>query len=96
MRRRSVFTLIMLPKFERAYRRFARKHPELRQDVLDVFTGLREDPFAPTLRLHALKGTLSGFQAISLNYEYRIVLCVEVRKNEVILHDIGTHDEVYG
>lgn len=38
---------------------------------------------------------LAGKQAVSIAYAYRIVLCVEVTEHEVILHNIGTHDEVY-
>lgn len=30
------------------------------------------------------------------NGVYRIVLCVEIAEHEVILHNIGSHDEVYG
>lgn len=90
------YTLVNTRPFERAYRRFARKHPELRSAVSKTFDALANNPFAPSLRLHALTGTLAGKQAVSVNYAYRIVLCVEVSDREIILHNIGTHDEVYG
>lgn len=38
---------------------------------------------------------MEELQAISLTYDYRIVLTVEVTAQEVILLDIGSHDEVY-
>ncbi len=92
----SGYRLIQTPHFDRSYRRFAKKHPELKEVARTTFTALQTDPFAPALRLHELQGTLKGRQAVSLTYAYRIVLCVEVTEREVILHDIGTHDEVYG
>lgn len=82
--------------FARMFKRFARKHPELREVVKATLHALEENPFAPRLRLHALTGRLSGKQAVSINYVYRIVLCVEITEREIILHNIGTHDEVYG
>lgn len=90
------FTLVPTEAFKRAARRFMRKHRDLEETVLDVFRQLRADPFAPSLRLHALSDKLAGKQAVSINYAYRIVLCVEITEREVILHNIGTHDEVYG
>ena len=90
------FTVTLLPSFVRAAARFVRKHPDLTQRLDQVLRQIRTDPFAPSLRLHALRGELEGLQAVSLNYVYRIVLCVEIREHEVILHNIGTHDEVYG
>ena len=56
----------------------------------------RENLLAPSLRLHNLTGKLAGKQAVSITYAYRIVLCVEITEHEVILHNIGSHDEVYG
>lgn len=90
------YRLIQTPYFARAFRHFAKKHPELRESTSEVLAALTRDPTAPALRLHSLGGKLKGKQAVSINYAYRIVLCVEVVEHEVILHNIGTHDEVYG
>jgi mRNA-degrading endonuclease YafQ of YafQ-DinJ toxin-antitoxin module len=57
---------------------------------------LRADPCEPSLRLHPLTGKLQGMQAVSLTYSYRITLTVQVTENEILLLDIGSHDEVYG
>ncbi len=62
----------------------------------DVLRRLETNPFDPSLKLHNLTGKLAGKQAVSLTYSYRIVLCVEVTEHEIILHNIGSHDEVYG
>jgi hypothetical protein len=34
-------------------------------------------------------------QAVSLTYSYRLTLLLRVTEQEVVLLDIGTHDEVY-
>lgn len=91
-----MYSLRQTAFFARAFKRFARRHPELRGATEKTLLTLRENPFAPQLRLHALTGRLAGKQAVCINYAYRIVLCVEVTEREVILHNIGTHDEVYG
>lgn len=38
---------------------------------------------------------LKDLPAISITYEYRIILTLEVTDSEIILLDIGSHDEVY-
>ena len=90
------YRLVKTATFDRAFRKFARKHPELRERTAATLAALCVDPFAPSLRLHHLAGPLAGKQAVSITYAYRIVLCVEITEHEVILHNIGTHDEVYG
>ena len=89
------FSLVETAVFKRAARRFLRKHRDLVGKVYEVLEQLSEDPFEPSLRLHNLTGKLSGKQAISITYAYRIVLCVEIVEHEIILHNIGSHDEVY-
>ena len=90
------YTLFQTPQFKCAFAKFARKHPELRDKTKATLLALTEDPFNPSLRLHNLTGRLTGKQAVSVTYAYRIVLCVEIIDREVILHNIGSHDEVYG
>lgn len=94
--RHASYQLIQTPQFNRAFAKFARKHPELRGKTEETLLALRENPLAPSLRLHNLTGKLTGKQTVSITYAYRIVLCVEITEHEVILHNIGTHDEVYG
>ena len=90
------YSLEWTPHFTRSARRFLRTHPDLEDAFSQTLEQLASDPFAPRLRLHALSGRLAGKQAVSINYAYRIVLCVEVTNTEIILHDVGSHDEVYG
>ena len=82
--------------FTRAFKRFMRKHPDLANTVEKTLEQLQIDPYEPSLRLHNLSGALSGKQAVSINYAYRIVLCVEITEQGIVLYNIGSHDEVYG
>ncbi len=43
-------------------------------------------------RLH---GRHQGKHAVRLTYEYRIVLILRMTAREVLLLDVGSHDEVY-
>lgn len=91
-----MYELKQTPYFSRAFKRFAKQHPELREATRTALATLAENPRAPSLRLHPLTGRLAGKQAIRINYAYRIVLCVEIDEHQIILHNIGSHDEVYG
>jgi len=57
---------------------------------------LRADPFEPSLRLHPLTGKLEGMQAVSLTYSYPHHPDAAITEHEILLLDIGSHDEVYG
>ena len=60
-----------------------------------LVTALAKDPFQPALELHPLSGKLEGIWAASLTYKYRVTLTLMITEKEIILLDIGTHDEVY-
>jgi mRNA-degrading endonuclease YafQ of YafQ-DinJ toxin-antitoxin module len=90
------WTLVTTAFFERRARKFLTKHPDLRPRFIETMEQLRADPFQPGLRLHALSGKLQGMQAVSLAYSYRITLTVQLTESEILLLDIGSHDEVYG
>jgi mRNA-degrading endonuclease YafQ of YafQ-DinJ toxin-antitoxin module len=89
------FALVTTQHFERRARKFLRKHPDLRQALRDTLDDLSQDPFQPKLKLHPLSGNLGGVQAVSLTYSYRVTMLVRVTEQEIVLLDIGTHDEVY-
>lgn len=89
------FALVTTQHFERHTRKFLRKHPDLRPALRDTLDDLSRDPFQPQLKLHPLSGNLAGVQAVSLTYSYRLTLLVRVTEREIVLLDIGTHDEVY-
>lgn len=90
-----MFTVATPEPFLRQARKFFKKHPDLRPRFVAVFEALKRDPFQPSLGLHPLTGKLAGCHAVRLTYSYRITLTVMVTEQEIILLDIGSHDEVY-
>ncbi len=91
----AAYALAWTDSFLRTLRKFLRRHPDLQGVVADVLEQLEEDPFAARLRLHPLKGKHRGKHAVRLTYSHRIVLLLQMADREIVLLDIGTHDEVY-
>lgn len=89
------YALVWTATFKRTAKKFLSRHRDLVETFAHVLHILELDPFDPSLRLHELTGRLKGKQAVSLTYSYRIVLCLEITDHEIILHDVGSHDEVY-
>jgi addiction module RelE/StbE family toxin len=81
--------------FEKKSVKFFKKHRDLVSKFKNLIDKLSDDPFDNSLKTHKLKGNLSNFHACSLTYEYRVILTIEVRDKEIILVNIGTHNEVY-
>lgn len=90
-----MYVLVRTSEFERSLRRFLRKHPNLAERVAHVLRDLESDPFQPHLRLHSLSGGLQGRRAVSVSRAHRIVLIVRGPEREIILIEIGSHDDVY-
>ena len=88
-------TLVWTETFARTARRFLRRHSDLRPDFEAVLRQLETDPAHPSLRLHPLKGRHHGKHAVSLTYSYRIVLILVLIRGEIVLLDVGSHDDVY-
>ena len=89
------FKLVWTATFERTARKFLRRHPELAGLFEDVLLQLESDPRAPKLRLHRLKGKHRDKHAVRLTYSHRIVLILCLSDSEIVLLDVGSHDEVY-
>ena len=89
------FTLVASRHFRRRLAKFERAHPELRTKIARVLRDLEADPFQPHLRLHPLRGELEGLHAVSITYSYRLTLTVKLTERQIILLDIGSHDDVY-
>ena len=88
--------LIVTPEqFLRLARKFFKQHPDLKPRFAGLLDDLQHDPFQANLKLHALSGKLDGCYAVSLTYSCRITLTLMVTAQEIILLDIGSHDEVY-
>ena len=76
--------------FEKKSIKFFKKHRDLVPKFKKVIDKLADNPFDNSLKTHKLKGNLSDFYACSLTYQYRIVLIIEIRDEEIVLVNIGT------
>lgn len=45
--------------------------------------------------MHRLQTQSKGVQAISITASYRLTLTILISDKEIILLDVGSHDEVY-
>jgi addiction module RelE/StbE family toxin len=92
-------TLIWSKTFIKAFKHTVKKYPLLSKDIEEALRLLVEDPFAPQLETHKLKGKLSGSWACSVGYDLRILFDFVKSENEkeddIFLMEIGTHEEVY-
>jgi len=79
----------------RQARRFFKAHPDLKPRFTRLIIDIQNDPFAPHLKMHPLKGKLLGCYAVSLTYSYRVTLTLAILEKEIVLLDIGSHDDVY-
>jgi mRNA-degrading endonuclease YafQ of YafQ-DinJ toxin-antitoxin module len=57
---------------------------------------LELDPTHPLIRLHRLQGPLSELASVSVNMKYRIVIEFIVQGQDILLVNIGKHDQAYG
>jgi addiction module RelE/StbE family toxin len=89
-----MFEIITTRHFMKSAKKFLRKHPNLRDRLARLIDDLRDDPFQPHLKLHALGGKLEGIFAVSITHGYRLTLTLQVTEKEIILLDVGSHDEV--
>ncbi|HAK87537.1 MAG TPA: plasmid stabilization protein [Nitrospiraceae bacterium] len=90
-----MYILVWTAHFTRAAKNFAKRHPELKKKVANILRDLEKDPFQPHLKYHYLGGKYKGMQAISITDSYRISMTVMITEKEILLFDIGPHDEVY-
>ncbi|MCT7951728.1 type II toxin-antitoxin system mRNA interferase toxin, RelE/StbE family [Ancylothrix sp. C2] len=76
-----------------------KKNPSLKEAIQERLKILESDPFNPVLRSHKLKGELAGAWSCTVAYDCRIVfnfvMNEETGEEEILLINIGTHDEVY-
>jgi len=89
------YKLVFPDSHIRRARKFLKKHPEVRGQYRKTLELLEFNPYHPTLRLHSLQGNLSGLSSVSINISYRIVLELIIEGNEILLINIGKHEQVY-
>lgn len=89
------FKLIFTEQYLKRAIRFIKQHPEIENQYLKTLALLKANPHHPSLRLHSLSGKLKHLHSVSINLSYRITLEFIIRNNEIILVNVGDHDEVY-
>ena len=87
--------LVFTDQYNRRAARFLRQHPDAATQYAKTLQLLQANPHHPSLRLHALKGKLTGLHSISIHLSYRITMELLVADHEVIPINVGGHDAVY-
>lgn len=80
--------------FKRIYKKKIKNNEELKKRFWDAIELFSKEPFSHRLRTHKLTGRLEGLWAFSISFDCRVIFKF-LGKNEVLLIDIGEHDEVY-
>ena len=89
------WTLIFTEQYNKRAARFIRAHPDVLSQYSKALELLELNPHHPSLRLHALKGRLEGLHSISINLKYRMTLQMIITDQDIILINVGDHDQVY-
>ena len=89
------YKLIYTDSYIKRASKFVKKHPDLISQYKKTLEILEIDPNHPSLRLHSLKGKRKDVYSISINISYRITLEFFVTEKEIILVNVGHHDQVY-
>ena len=87
--------IVITDDYRERARRFLQRHPDLATRYFRTIELLEADPHHASLRLHALRGKLSGLHSVSINLSYRITIELEIREHEIVPVNVGTHEEVY-
>jgi len=85
--------------YKKAFKRTVKINPDAKQKIITVMEKLSVDPFSMELKTHKLKGILENSWACAVGYDLRIIFNfvknAETTETEILLIDIGTHDQVY-
>ncbi len=85
-------TIRYLPKFKKQYKKLPNTFQKQFDERLQLFMN---DPTAPQLRVHPLKGAYAGYWSMNVNGDIRALYTI--RGDEVIIFAlIGSHSELYG
>ena len=70
---------------------FKRLSESMQQIAIAKEILFRQNPLHPSLRLHALKGSLDGMWSLSFANGYRIIF-TRKENGDILFGSIGTHD----
>jgi mRNA-degrading endonuclease YafQ of YafQ-DinJ toxin-antitoxin module len=91
-----MYKLIFSESYEEKARRFLNKHPEVKNQYSKCLTLLELNPHHPSLRLHPFKTSRFEGYSVSINLSYRISIEFLIAEKEVILVNVGNHQNIYG
>ncbi|MCP4269347.1 MAG: type II toxin-antitoxin system mRNA interferase toxin, RelE/StbE family [Candidatus Brocadiaceae bacterium] len=80
--------------FKRQYKKKIKNNNELKKKFWKNMELFSQNFFNLRLRTHKLTGKLEGLWAFSIDNDCRIVFKF-LEKDEILLIDLGSHDEVY-
>ena len=89
-----MINLVWDPGFKKAYQKKIKTDNNLKRKFWKTMKLFSSNPFSKQLRTHKLTGTLKGLWAFSVDYDTRVIFSF-LKDDEVLLIDIGSHDEVY-
>ena len=85
--------------FDRAIKRHIGRDAKRRLCMFETLLQMIENPRHPSLETHALRGGSKGLLSCSCGYDCRIIFRLEPGTKpdtqDIVLIDVGTHDEVY-
>jgi mRNA interferase YafQ len=80
--------------FKKIYQKKIKNNSELKKRFWRALRLFSKNPFDSILRTHKLAGKLEGLWAFSVAYDCRVIFKF-LGEGEILLIDIGGHDEVY-
>ena len=89
-----MINLIWGSSFKRAYKKVTAANPALKPKIAQALETFADNPLHPSLRTHKLSGKLKGLWAFVVAYDCRVVFQF-LDDQDVLLIDMGKHDEVY-
>ena len=90
-----MYKLILTDRYIKKEKTFLKKHGDLKEKYKKTLLFLKANPHHPSLRLHKLQGALKEYHSVSISLNFRIVLELLITEEEIILLNIGKHNNVY-
>jgi mRNA interferase YafQ len=92
--------LVLSKTFEKSYKKFTGRNQSLKTSIDETLLKLQVNAYDTSLKTHKLSGKLAAHLACSCGYDCRIVFIIEKSQTHpdqenIVLLDIGTHDDVY-
>jgi len=82
------------PAFERSFRKRLKYNAKLQDKFWQKLECFIENPFEAQLKIHKLTGQLKDLWGFSVEFDVRVMFYF-VDEFNVVLVDIGSHDDVY-